>query len=161
MKLRTATDADADTIWAMLEPVFRAGATYAVDRDISRDAALAHWTGGNHRVFVAEDESGAAVGTYYLCRNCGGGGSHVANAGFVTAHGAEGKGVARAMVAHALSQARAHGFRAMQFNFVAATNRRAIDLWLKYDFAIVGRLPKAFAHPTEGYVDAFVMFRSL
>jgi hypothetical protein len=28
-------------------------------------------------------------------------------------------------------------------------------------FAIVGTLPGAFAHPTLGYVDAFVMYRSL
>jgi hypothetical protein len=49
----------------------------------------------------------------------------------------------------------------MQFNFVISTNRRAIDIWLAYDFAVVGRLPKAFNHPTEGYVDALVMYRSL
>lgn len=160
MKIRKATEADSDAIWSMLEPVFRTGETYAVERDISRETALVYWCGGGHRAHIAEKD-GAPVGTFYLCPNQGGGGAHVANAGFVTAEGAAGRGVARAMLAHALDCARGAGFRAMQFNFVVSTNTRAIDIWLAYDFAVVGRLPKAFNHPTEGYVDALVMYRSL
>ena len=160
LAIRRATDGDADAIWAMLEPVFRAGDSYAVDRDITRDAALDFWCGRNRQARIAEAGS-APVGTYYLCPNHGGGGAHVANAGFVTAEGAAGRGVARAMLAHALDCARGAGFRAMQFNFVVSTNTRAIDIWLAYDFAVVGRLSKAFHHPTEGYVDALVMYRSL
>jgi hypothetical protein len=49
----------------------------------------------------------------------------------------------------------------MQFNFVVSTNERAVKLWQSFAFAIVGRLPQAFLHPALGYVDAFVMFRSL
>lgn len=160
MRIRRATPADNPAIWAILEPVFAAGETYAIDRDITAPDALSYWCGGTHQARVAENE-GAIVGTYYLCPNQGGGGAHVANAGFVTAEGAARRGVARAMLAHALDCARGAGFRAMQFNFVISTNRRAIDIWLAYDFAVVGRLPKAFNHPTEGYVDALVMYRSL
>ena len=49
----------------------------------------------------------------------------------------------------------------MQFNFVVSTNERAVNLWKRHGFTIVGTLPKAFLHPTRGYVDAFVMFRAL
>jgi hypothetical protein len=49
----------------------------------------------------------------------------------------------------------------MQFNFVVETNARAVDTWTRAGFATVGRLPGAFRHPTEGYVDALVMYRSL
>jgi ribosomal protein S18 acetylase RimI-like enzyme len=49
----------------------------------------------------------------------------------------------------------------MQFNFVVRTNRRAIRIWESFGFEIAGRLPGAFQHPSEGYVDAFVMLRSL
>jgi ribosomal protein S18 acetylase RimI-like enzyme len=44
---------------------------------------------------------------------------------------------------------------------VVATNDRAVRLWRAMGFAIVGRLPGAFAHPTQGYVDALVMWRKL
>jgi len=49
----------------------------------------------------------------------------------------------------------------MQFNFVVSTNERAVRLWKSLGFAIVGTLPRAFQHPSRGYVDAFVMYRSL
>jgi ribosomal protein S18 acetylase RimI-like enzyme len=49
----------------------------------------------------------------------------------------------------------------MQFNFVVSTNTRAIALWESMGFEVVGRLPGAFEHPTEGFVDALVMFRGL
>jgi ribosomal protein S18 acetylase RimI-like enzyme len=65
------------------------------------------------------------------------------------------------MLAHSLDEARAQGYRAMQYNFVVSTNTRAIDTWTRAGFETVGRLPAAFHHPTQGYVDALVMFRSL
>ena len=60
-----------------------------------------------------------------------------------------------------LDHARARSYRAMQFNFVVATNTRAIDLWETLGFATVGTLPGAFNHPRHGMVDALVMYQSL
>ena len=65
------------------------------------------------------------------------------------------------MCEHSLEYARSRGYRAMQFNFVVSTNDRAVRLWQSLGFDIVGRLPAAFRHPTQGYVDAFVMCRAL
>jgi ribosomal protein S18 acetylase RimI-like enzyme len=65
------------------------------------------------------------------------------------------------MCAHSLDLARTRGFAAMQFNFVVATNERAIRLWQSFGFAIVGRIPGGFRHPTNGFVDALVMHRPL
>lgn len=160
MQIRPATAADDDSIWRMLEPVFRAGETYCVPSDIGREAALDYWSGAPHQVYVAE-ENGTTLGTYFLTPNQKGGGAHVCNCGFVTATGTTGKGVARHMLRHALDTAKAAGFRAMQFNFVVATNERAIAIWESHGFETVGRLPGAFLHPREGYVDALVMYRAL
>jgi ribosomal protein S18 acetylase RimI-like enzyme len=74
---------------------------------------------------------------------------------------AGGRGVARAMAEDSFARARAQGFTAMQFNFVVASNIPAVALWQKLGFAIVGRLPMAFDHPTIGLVDALVMHRAL
>lgn len=49
----------------------------------------------------------------------------------------------------------------MQFNHVVSTNSRAVALWQSLGFAIVGTLPGAFNHPVHGYVDSYVMFRTL
>ena len=160
LTIRFATIADDNPIWRVIEPVFRAGETYPLARDISRVDALAYWRAPGNAVFIAED-GGKMVGSYYLRANTGGGGAHVANCGYIVAAEARGRGVARAMCAHSIEEARARGFTAMQFNFVIASNERAVRLWQSCGFAIVGTLPAAFAHPTRGLVDAYVMFRKL
>jgi ribosomal protein S18 acetylase RimI-like enzyme len=160
MLVRPFHEKDADALWSILEPIIRAGETYTQPRDMDRESALAYWLSPAHEVFVAEDHA-EIVGTYFLQANQKGGGAHVANCGYITAPHATGRGVARAMCAHSLDRARERGFRAMQFNFVVSTNERAVRLWQSFGFETVGRLPKAFQHPTLGFVDAFVMYRQL
>lgn len=157
---KAVATSDEDAIWAILEPIIRAGETYPLVRDMSREDALAYWFSPGHEVFVVEDNR-AIVGTYFLKANQKGGGAHVANCGYMTAPHATGRGVARAMCAHSLERAKERGFRAMQFNFVVSTNERAVRLWQSFGFEIVGRLPKVFDHPRHGYVDAYVMYRQL
>ena len=160
MLIRLAATEDASAVWAIMEPIIRAGETYSLPREMSKEDALAYWFSAEREVFVAED-NGEIVGTYGLQANQKGGGAHVANCGYMTAVSATGRGVARAMCAHSLDRARERGFRAMQFNFVISTNQRAVRLWQSFGFEIVGRLPGAFQHPTLGYVDAFIMYRDL
>jgi L-amino acid N-acyltransferase YncA len=160
MQIRPAADRDKDAIWAIMEPIIRAGETYTLPRDMDKESALAYWFSADREVFVAED-SGEIVGTYCLQANQKGGGAHVANCGYMTAVPSMGRGVARAMCAHSLDQARERGFRAMQYNFVISTNDCAVRLWQSFGFEIVGTLPNAFLHPTSGYVDAYVVYRDL
>ncbi|MEO1324326.1 MAG: GNAT family N-acetyltransferase [Pseudomonadota bacterium] len=160
MNIRPAAAADSSAILKIILPVFRTGETYTIDPEISEEAAIAYWMGIDKETFVAVAD-GEIVGTYYMKANQGGGGKHICNCGYMTADSATGKGVASAMCEHSIDHAKSAGFRGMQFNFVVSTNRGAISLWEKYGFEIVGTLPGAFAHATEGYVDAFIMFRAL
>lgn len=158
--IRPARREDAAAIWGVVGPTIRAGETYALPRDLAERDAVDYWLGADKQTFVAEAE-GEVLGTYYLRANQQGGGAHVANCGYMTAAAAAGRGVARAMCAHSLEQARAAGYRAMQFNFVVSTNERAVRLWKAMGFEVVGVLPRAFEHPRAGFVDALVMFRPL
>ncbi|MCW1427704.1 GNAT family N-acetyltransferase [Novosphingobium sp. JCM 18896] len=161
MNIREAIPSDAAAILSIILPVIRDGTTYALDAGMGEDEALAYWLAPDRTTFVAEDENGEIVGTYYLRANQAGGGAHVGNCGYMTGAKATGRGVASAMCRHSLDQARVRGFRAMQFNFVVSTNTRAVALWERLGFAIVGRLPGAFAHREKGFVDALVMYQSL
>jgi ribosomal protein S18 acetylase RimI-like enzyme len=156
----TERERDAEGIWACLEPVIREGETYPLPRDMTRKAAIAYWLSSLHTTFVAEGDTGV-LGTYYIRPNNSGGGAHVANCGYITHPGARGRGVARAMCEHSLDTAREMGFRAMQFNFVIASNERAVTLWQHMGFEIVGTLTEAFEHPEKGFVDAYVMYQKL
>jgi GNAT superfamily N-acetyltransferase len=161
LTIRPYCEADQQSLWQVLEPVFRAGDTYTVSPDISKKAAIDYWTIGKTAVFVVQDPVAKLLGTYFLKTNQGGGGSHVCNCGFVTAAPVSGKGIARLMLTHAISTATDAGYRAMQFNFVVAGNTRAIATWERAGFETVGWLPDAFKHPTDGFVDALVMYKSL
>src|SRR5579871_6201069 len=152
IRVHEATERDREAIWGILEPMIRAGETYALARDLTREGAFAFWFAPGHSVFVAVDGDDI-VGTYFLCANHQGGGSHVANCGYVTDANRTGRGVARAMCEHSIDEARRQGFRAIQFNFVVSTNVRAVRLWGQMGFEVVGRLPGAFLHPTKGEVD--------
>jgi RimJ/RimL family protein N-acetyltransferase len=158
--IRPAEPKDDDAIWRILEPVIRAGETYPLPRNMTQAEVIAYWMGRDCETFVAE-ENGRLVGTYYLRANQPGGGAHVANCGYMTASDATGRGVGRRMCEHSLEYARSRRFRAMQFNFVVSTNKRAIGVWQRLGFEIVGRLPLAFNHPCHGYVDVLIMFQKL
>lgn len=160
MEIRPYEPADADAVWALLEPVFRAGDTYAVDPGISRDAALAIWIDAPAATYVVAD-AGAILGSYYIKTNQQGGGAHVCNCGYITSSKARGQGIASAMCAHSLEAAKTHGYKAMQFNFVLTSNEGAIRLWERAGFDTVGRIPEGFQHPTLGLVDALVMYKEL
>ena len=104
---------------------------------------------------------GEILGTYYIKPNQPRLGSHVCNAGYMVSAKARGKGIGRSMCAHSLKEAVKLGFKAMQYNLVAATNVHAIQLWKDMGFEIIGTLPKAFNHKTKGLVDAYVMYQLL
>jgi L-amino acid N-acyltransferase YncA len=166
VKIRTATEADRDAIWKIFHEVIAAGETYPISPDVSRNDALAYWFQPGANAYVAEQQSESGeepniVGSYMVHPNQSGGGAHVANAAFIVAKNARGKGIGRALGEHCFSEARRLGFRAMQFNFVISTNTPAIRLWQELGFKIVGTLPGAFRHPKNGYVDVYVMYRSL
>jgi len=167
---------DEAAVWAVLRPSVEAGDTFCADPTGGMAGGLAYFWPENARVWLAEEtdpaETGSAqdnaplgsvevLGCFYLRPNQTGNGGHVCNAGYCTLPAARGKGVAREMLVFSLALAKAEGYRAMQYNFVVATNLRAINTWQRAGFDVVGRLPGAFAHPQKGYVDALVMYRDL
>lgn len=158
--IRLAEKSDRPAIWSIMEPIIRAGETYPLPRDMKDKAALAYWCSSLHTTFVAE-QGDDILGTYYIRPNNSGGGAHIANCGYMVAAHAEGKGIASAMCAHSFAHARASGYRGMQFNFVIASNKRAVALWTKMGFETLATLPKVFDHPTLGLVDALVLFQAL
>jgi ribosomal protein S18 acetylase RimI-like enzyme len=160
LTIRPALNADAESIWRVLRPILRAGESYALPRQWGQAEALTYWYSAHHEVFVAEGEEGVN-GTYYMRANQLGGGAHVANCGYMSALDCTGRGIATAMCRHSLKHAAARGFRAMQFNCVVSTNERAVRLWRRLGFEVVGTIPAGFEHPSLGFVDTLVMHRAI
>ncbi|MEU5294779.1 GNAT family N-acetyltransferase [Streptomyces umbrinus] len=160
MLIREAAASDWPRIWPFWHRIVAAAETYAWDPDTSEEDARALWMAPGKRVYVAEDATGAVVGSAYVTPNYGGPASHIANAGFMVDPAHSGRGIGRALADHVLETAKADGYRAMVFNAVVETNP-AVNLWLSLGFTIVGTIPEAYAHPTKGRVGLHVMHRAL
>lgn len=162
MLIRDAAADDWRQIWPFLRQIVAAGETFAYDPEMDEDTARELWlVAPPGRTVVAVDEAGTVLGTASMYPNRPGPGSHVASASFMVDPRASGQGVGRALAEEALAWARACGFRAMQFNAVVVTNTRAVTLWRSLGFEVIGTVPEAFRHPTNGYVGLHVMYRRL
>lgn len=160
MIIREALEEDFDAIWPIFNEIVSAGETYAYPQTTTKAEAFNIWIRTPEKTYVAEQDNNI-LGTYYIKANQAGPGSHVCNCGYMVSSQARGKGIATAMCKHSQQVAIELGYKAMQFNFVASSNEGAIRLWHRLGFETVGRLPKAFNHPTQGYIDAYVMYKWL
>ena len=159
--IRLFKESDWPAVWQIIEPVFRAGETYAFPRDISEEEAHKVWVSVPKATYVAEDQGNAILGTYYIKPNQPGQGDHICNCGYIVAENARGQGIASRMCEHSQREGIAQGFRAMQYNLVVSTNSGAVRLWKRHGFDVIGTVPEAFRHPQHGYVDAFIMYKQL
>ena len=158
--LRLAVDADWPAIWAIFRAVIAGGDTYTFAPDMPERDARRAWLGPGLATYVAEWD-GEVVGTYVLRPNQPALGAHVANAGYMVRPDTFGHGIGTAMGEHSLHEARAAGYRAMQFNAVVSTNVRAVALWRRLGFDVIGTMPGGFHHRERGYVDLLIMYRRL
>jgi ribosomal protein S18 acetylase RimI-like enzyme len=161
MNIREATREDFDRIWPIFREIAESGETYGYSRNTTKEQARAIWMDAPRKTYVLLEEDGTILATYYLKTNQAGPGDHVCNCGYMVSSAARGRGLATTLCEHSQEVARALGYKAMQFNFVASTNEGAVRLWTRLGFATVGRLPTAFNHPSKGYVDALVMYKWL
>ena len=160
---RIATDGDWDEIWPIVSAVVRRGDTYTYAPDIDEGAARSAWMleGSSRAVTYVATLDGVVVATACVKPNQPGLGDHIANAAWMVAPAATGRGIGREFAEFVIDEARRLSFLGMQFNAVVATNVRAIALWESLGFTIVGTVPRAFRHSVEGLVSVHVMYRDL
>jgi GNAT superfamily N-acetyltransferase len=162
MLVREATEEDWSPIWPILREIGRAGETLTWDPGTTETRARAGWMRRPPgRTVVAVDTDGTIVGSANTHPIHAGAGSHIANAGFVVLPARQRQGIGRALGRHVLEQARSDGYRAMQFNAVVETNTPAVRLWRSFGFDVLATVPRAFHHPTKGYVGLHIMYRDL
>ena len=160
ISISEAKESDWQSIWNIIEPVFRSGETYAFSPDISAAEGHRVWMEVPTATYIAKGNN-SVLGTYFIKPNQPALGSHVCNCGYIVGEKARGKGVASLMCQHSQHEAKRLGFWAMQFNLVVSTNKVAVILWQKLGFEIVGTLNGAFRHSKYGLVDAFIMYKKL
>jgi GNAT superfamily N-acetyltransferase len=161
MLIRAATPEDWPAIWSFMRGIVAAGETYSWDTDLDADTGRDYWMHPPPGRTVVAVDGGTVLGTAESHPNHGGPAAHVANAGFMVDPAHAGRGVGRALGEHVIAQARADGYRAIQFNAVVECNLAAVHLWRSLGFEVLATVPEAFHHPTEGYVGLHIMYRRL
>ena len=162
MLIRDALDHDWDAIWPFFREVVQAQDTYAFAADMSYDEGRAVWMErAPSRTAVAVDDDGTVLGSSKMGPNRPGPGSHIGTASFMVSSAARGRGVGRALADDMVRWHREQGFHGIQFNAVVETNTAAVRLWGDLGFGIVGTVPDALRHPTQGLVGLHVMYLPL
>jgi GNAT superfamily N-acetyltransferase len=161
MHIRRFEDGDWAQVWPIIREVVRAGDTYTYDPNLTEGEARALWVQAPPGLTVVAVDGDRVVGSGRMGPNRAGPGSHVANASYMVAGDARGRGVGTELCRYSLEWARAEGYAGMQFNAVAASNTGAVEVYRRLGFEIVGTVPGAFAHPTLGRVALHVMYRDL
>jgi GNAT superfamily N-acetyltransferase len=161
MQIRAFIEADWREVWPIVREVVRAADTFAYDPAMTEAQARAAWLEAAPGLTVVALDGERILGTAKMGPNRPGPGSHVATASFMVAADARGRGVTTALCRFALDWAREQGFAGMQFNAVVETNHAAVEIYKRLGFTIIGTVPGAFAHPTEGRVGLHVMYREL
>jgi GNAT superfamily N-acetyltransferase len=159
MQMRKAEERDKTAVWQIIREVIAGVDTYVFSPDSSEDDMLEYWFAADKYTYVAEID-GDVVATFWIKANQPGLGSHVANAAYMVASAARGKGIGKRIALWSLDEARRLGFTAMQFNFVVKSNP-AVKLWQDIGFEIVGEIPDAFNSPERGLTNAYIMYRKL
>jgi ribosomal protein S18 acetylase RimI-like enzyme len=160
IEIRTATAEDSAQIWEIIREVISKGDTYTFDPNSSKETMLNYWCGPDRHTYVATDD-GKIVATFMLRDNQPGLGSHIANGSYMVSEKVSGKGIGKIIGEFSLKEAKRLGYKAMQFNIVIKSNIRAVNLWQKLGFTIIGEIPDAFNHSVNGLTNAYIMYRKL
>jgi L-amino acid N-acyltransferase YncA len=154
-------DKDYDEVWVIFSNVISGGDVFSFEPNTSKADLKKLWFADNMDTFVAVDNLGKVVGSYYVKPNQPGLGSHIANAGYMVHPDEKGKGIGQLMCQHSIDFAREKGYLAMQFNMVVSSNDSAVKLWKSFGFSTIGTIPQAFRHQRLGLVDAYIMHKKL
>ena len=160
IKIRKATQADNDAIWRIIKEVISTGDTYCFATNSSKEKMLNYWCGEDRFTYVATVDDEVA-GTFVLKDNQPDLGSHIANGSYMASSAFAGMGLGLEMGKFSIGEARRLGYKAMQFNIVIKSNERAVALWKKLGFGIIGEIPEAFDHAENGLTNAYIMYRKL
>ena len=90
------------------------------------------------------------IGGFYLKPNFSGRASHIANCGYIVKKEYRGKGLGFHLGKYSIDMAKELGYRGIIFNLVFSENKRAVKLWEKVGFKIIGEFIASW-HPVPHY----------
>ena len=159
MEIRNYTQADVPAMVRIWNEVVEEGVAFpqldALTAESGRDFFAAQTYCG------VADDNGTVVGLYILHPNNVGRCGHIANASYAVDSACRGQHIGEALVSDCLAQAKAHGFRLMQFNAVVENNIHARHLYERLGFVQLGTIPGGFHMKDGSYQNICIYYHTL
>lgn len=149
---------DAEGLLALVNEIIAEGNTLPWDSLFDQDS-LAAMVAAQTAVICAKNQEGLVIGFYILHPNHIGRLAHIANASYGITGALRGRGLGRRLVEDSLDRAKAHQFKAMQFNAVVADNLGAIKLYDKLGFQRIGLVKDGFRLKDDSYQDIILFIK--
>ena len=143
MKVRPYEPADLPAMIAIWNEVVEEGVAFPQEDMLTPETGAAFFAAQSLSA-VAVDDGGAVRGLYILHPNNVGRCGHIANASYAVSSAFRGQHLGEVLVRDSLDQAKALGFKLMQFNAVVAGNVHARHLYERLGFRPLGIIPGGF-----------------
>lgn len=154
------SESDKSQLYEIFLEIINEGTSYPHISPYSFDDFLGYFFPKNSKVIICKKDNEIAGG-FYLKPNFAGRASHIGNAGYIIKEKFRGHKIGFYLGQHSIDLAKKMGYEAIQFNFVFKKNTRALRLWEKLGFKIIGTIPKAIKNNEQDYEDAVIMYKEL
>ena len=156
--IRKYSEADIPSMTAIWNEVVEEGVAFPQEENLTEETA-AEFFGGQSYCGVAEDtDTGNVLGLYILHPNNVGRCGHISNASYAVASALRGQHIGEKLVRDCIREARALGFKILQFNAVVKTNAGARHLYEKIGFTQLGVIPGGFRMKDGRYEDICIYY---
>ena len=156
--IRAYAEKDLPAMVEIWNQVVEDGVAFPQEDALTLDTGRAFFAAQTYDAVAEDADTGRVLGLYILHPNNIGRCGHIANASYAVHREARGLHIGEKLVSDCLAQAKAHGFRVMQFNAVVASNASAQHLYESIGFTKVGKIPGGFINGLGGYEDIFIYY---
>ncbi|MCD7745413.1 MAG: GNAT family N-acetyltransferase [Lachnospiraceae bacterium] len=161
MIVRECREKDIPAAVRIWNEVVEDGIAFPQEELLTEETGKEFFRAQTYTAVAEETESGEIYGMYILHPNNIGRCGHIANASYAVRSDLRGLHVGEKLVSDCLVQAKAHGFRVMQFNAVVATNTHARHLYERLGFVQLGVIPGGFRMKDGHYEDICPYYHEL
>ena len=161
IRIRAYTENDLPAMVEIWNQVVEDGVAFPQEEALTQDTGRSFFAAQTYTAVAEDTDTGTVLGLYILHPNNIGRCGHIANASYAVHRDARGLHIGEQLVSDCLAQAKAHGFRVMQFNAVVASNTHARHLYERLGFVQLGVIPGGFRMKDGHYEDICPYYHTL
>ena len=161
LTVRAYTEKDLPAMVEIWNQVVEDGVAFPQEEFLTAESGHPFFAAQTYNAVAVDTDTGRVLGLYILHPNNIGRCGHIANASYAVHREVRGLHIGEALVSDCLAQAKAHGFRVMQFNAVVASNTHARHLYERLGFVQLGTIPGGFRMKDGHYEDICPYYHTL